>query len=125
MIGQAALRVVDQFFSPSDTGSERQQWVQAARTLRLPYWDWTDPRTATEGLPGILLQPILNIAMPGGRTVPIPNVLEHYTFGGKRPSGFADQAYDGGEDYYSVWDRTYRWPSSSSSSPTQDYGSLN
>lgn len=94
------------------------------------FWDWTDPTTATEGLPDVIRQPQVTIFLPGGRPQLVDNPLAFYPFGKSLPDGFQDtlEFPIGGElatAYYSKWNRTYRWPQSTPDTPAEDYKQLN
>lgn len=55
--------------------------AQAYKALRLPRWDWTDPRIATLGLPTILLEErmlVTNPQRPLGPKLDLHNPLHSY-----------------------------------------------
>ncbi|CAE6494035.1 unnamed protein product [Rhizoctonia solani] len=115
----------------TQTPAEASVWKQAAKELRLPFWDWTDPRTGTEGLPKLLYQPTLSLKFPGGVTKEQPNILASYNFGPTRPDGFVNrrQVPVGTNKvqtaYYADWDRTYKWPASTPKNPQEQIDELN
>ncbi|KAI4244453.1 MAG: hypothetical protein L6R42_010446, partial [Xanthoria sp. 1 TBL-2021] len=55
--------------------SQRAQYRAAARTLRIPYWDWSMNPT----MPPEASQPTIYIKAPNG-TISVPNPLYSYTF---------------------------------------------
>ncbi|KAF8122871.1 common central domain of tyrosinase-domain-containing protein [Boletus edulis] len=90
-------------------------WLQAARELRLAYWDWTNLETAQEGIPHIFQEEVVKIANPDGSHDQVTNPLHHYNFTLK--PGVAR-----GIEYMNTWNRTYRWPNKDLN-PTQEmYG---
>ncbi|KAH8658549.1 tyrosinase [Ilyonectria robusta] len=59
--------------------SVRAQWVQAASTLRSPYWDWA----TTLAVPGATVPATFSIRVPNGsglKTISVPNPLAGYNF---------------------------------------------
>ncbi|KAL8909379.1 MAG: hypothetical protein Q9207_000214 [Kuettlingeria erythrocarpa] len=55
--------------------SQRSQYIDAARTLRIPYWDWS----ITPTMPPEVNQPMISINGPNG-TLDVVNPLYNYTF---------------------------------------------
>ncbi|RSL69213.1 hypothetical protein CEP54_002372 [Fusarium duplospermum] len=56
----------------------RQQYVNAANTLRSPYWDW-----AVDGIPNAVVPQMVNVKVPNGsglKTINMKNPLYTYTF---------------------------------------------
>ncbi|KAF8602248.1 Di-copper centre-containing protein [Ceratobasidium sp. AG-I] len=114
---------------------ETEVWLRAARELRFPFWDWTLPVTAKEGLPSLLYKPTLQLHMPNNQTISYDNILACYHFDPPvqgftdRPE-YSDRMHRKPGDsqsiaYFGQWKRTYRWPSSSPSDPVEDIKSLN
>jgi len=111
--------------------NEAKTWMQAARELRFPFWDWTLPITGEEGLPKILYQSKLRLAMPDGESLDHDNILASYTFNAPI-DGFNDRLEytdihlkDQAIAYFKQWARTYRWPSSTPNNPTENIEGLN
>jgi len=111
---------------------EAEKWLQAARKLRFPFWDWTLPITGEEGLPEILYTPTLILHGPGGETFEHENILASYKFN-KIIDGF-DNRPELSEivpvekwvvSYYKQWKRTYRWPNSTPSDTKEDIDGMN
>ncbi|KAG8745827.1 hypothetical protein FRC11_012942, partial [Ceratobasidium sp. 423] len=128
-LSEAARDLAEDF--ATQTPAEAAKWKQAAKELRLPFWDWTDPRTGTEGLPKLLYQPTLSLKFPEGKTKEQPNILAYYSFGPTRPDGFVNREQTPvGTDkvqiaYYANWDRTYKWPQSTPNNPQEQIDELN
>ncbi|CAG8802314.1 3142_t:CDS:2, partial [Cetraspora pellucida] len=57
--------------------NERQIYVEAAKQLRHPYWDWADEK-AIKGIPEIFISPEIEINSPDGKKK-IKNPLKSYT----------------------------------------------
>ncbi len=54
--------------------------MNAAASLRLPYWDWAmDPPAGQNDVPDSIAQPSIQVITPNG-TQTIPNPLYQYTF---------------------------------------------
>jgi len=117
---------------------ESDEWKQAARELRFPFWDWTDKLTGTEGLPDVLVAPNLTLQIPNGQTQDVENILAHYKF--HQPiDGFNNRLeykiiYDARAEprlppdtmaYFKEWDRTYRCPNSSPIEVSDDIEQVN
>ncbi|RXW20221.1 hypothetical protein EST38_g5635 [Candolleomyces aberdarensis] len=102
----SSLRGTDPVFSPSR------------------FWDWTDPRGETEGLPAVLRPQVFQFTLPdGSRSALIENPLAFYNFGSILPEGFTDSFSTANGDrvsYFKGWSRTYRRPSSNPT-PIEDY----
>ncbi|KAG8774549.1 hypothetical protein FRC12_001921 [Ceratobasidium sp. 428] len=123
-ISEVALGIAGKF--SNTTPSEATEWMQAARELRFPFWDWTNSRTNTKGLPDVLTAPKLELQMPGGGKQTHENILTYYEF--HQPiDGFNNRLeyktiYDAKAQpqkdpdtmaYFKEWNRTYRCPNSS------------
>lgn len=71
--------VVDKIQDPT----EKSQWEKAAKTWRLPFWDWAVPQADTDdyGVPGLVNQPEVDILKPGsqGGTESFTNPLYKFT----------------------------------------------
>ncbi|KDQ14965.1 hypothetical protein BOTBODRAFT_174471 [Botryobasidium botryosum FD-172 SS1] len=127
-ISEAAHKVAGEF--ARQYPNEANSWLEAAKELRFPFWDWLDPSTGKEGLPPILYDEYLHLHMPGGLTVKRENILAFYRFGKTRPDGFQNRKQENsagveGWAYYEDWERTYRWPESTRIDPKEDYKALN
>ncbi|KAF8552143.1 Di-copper centre-containing protein [Imleria badia] len=92
--------------------AKNENWLQAAKQMRFPFWDWTNPDTAKEGIPQLLQDPNVTITNPGGSQTEVPNPLNHYNYTLK--PGAAS-----GVEYMDTWDRTYRW-ANQDVQPTQE-----
>ncbi|KAF9465388.1 common central domain of tyrosinase-domain-containing protein [Collybia nuda] len=139
-IGLEAQRIVKELQNDpktnwgSDPAASKKAWEQAANELRFPFWDWTSPETGKIGLPPVLYEPTLSLAMPDGSTATVENILAFYDFGSKDllPTGFAtvqeQNPIVGNEistSYFDEWTRTYRWPNSVQNGVAENYKRLN
>ncbi|TFK63873.1 Di-copper centre-containing protein [Pluteus cervinus] len=108
-IGDAAIRIAQNLVNEIANNEECKLWLEAARELRFPYWDWMDPRTEIEGLPEVLMGPTVTIHVPAGilsRCLNgdelvernIQNPLACYQFGKTLPAGFKDRDEGTGGD---------------------------
>jgi len=131
-ISEAAVDVAEslQYANPQ----EGLKWKTAAKELRFPFWDWTDPSTGKEGVPKLLYQDNLELKMPGtDERQTHDNTLAHYSFGPTRPDGFDTRKQNPAGDpdtaaveaYYADWERTYRWPSSEKTDPKEHPEEIN
>ncbi|CAG8572793.1 11162_t:CDS:2 [Dentiscutata heterogama] len=59
---------------PSD---QKDKYVEAAKQLRHPYWDWADEK-AIKGVPDVFITPTLEINTPNGKQK-VKNPLKSYT----------------------------------------------
>ncbi|KAL1954633.1 hypothetical protein VTO42DRAFT_874 [Malbranchea cinnamomea] len=67
--------------------AERQKYVSAAKTLRLPFWDWaSDPE-----MPECVVTPEIEVNTPSGRRT-IPNPLYSYELNPTVESGFPERS---------------------------------
>lgn len=101
------------------TGSLKSQFVQAAQTFRMPYWDWASPPTGPNNLPNILTQSTVQVTGTNGQVQTITNPLASYRFNPINPS-----AGDFPGTPWSSWQNTLRWPTSQTSSAQSDTASL-
>ncbi len=83
-----ALEVANTLFS----GDEKAQYLAAAATFRIPYWDWAAPVAPGEHvLPSSISgSPWIMITLQNGTTV-IPNPLYQYQF---HPLSVSDMVYE-------------------------------
>jgi len=82
-------------------GPLRDQYVAAASTLRIPYWDWAmNPPAGQNTLPDAIAQPTIVVTLPNGTTT-INNPLYSYNF--HPPEGLLYQQF-------LQWPQTLRWP---------------
>ncbi|KAF2402444.1 Di-copper centre-containing protein [Trichodelitschia bisporula] len=87
-------------------GEARDRYTAAAQRLRTPYWDWAKDPGSGHAIPDSMTMQTVSVTTPqGGQT--IANPLYSYQFH-PRPGGMGGQ--------YDAWDRTYRWPASTSAS---------
>ncbi|KAG1751812.1 common central domain of tyrosinase-domain-containing protein [Suillus lakei] len=94
--------------------SENGVWVNAAKELRFPYWDWADVDVPKNGLPPVLYEPKVEIMTAGGTKQTVDNPLSFFSYVGGVPSDFSDESDDSGQvAYFSKWKRTYRYAYSS------------
>jgi len=64
----------------SYTGSQQNVMIQAASTMRLPYWDWAaQPPSGSSVLPNSLTDSAVTVNGPSG-TVSIPNPLAQFNY---------------------------------------------
>jgi tyrosinase len=82
-------------------GTQRNAYRNAARTLRLPYWDWALPRSPA--IPQAITNSHVSVRRPSGRKVRIPNPLFAYRFHPLNPGDF-------GGAPQSQWQSTKRFP---------------
>ncbi|KAF9234904.1 common central domain of tyrosinase-domain-containing protein, partial [Melanogaster broomeanus] len=84
-------------------------WINAARQLRFPYWDWADPKVDTEPFPSVFYTDELTIMATGGQMVEVPNPLSFYKFP-YIPGDFTEETRvsRGLTAYYNLWPRTFR-----------------
>ncbi|KAK7464940.1 hypothetical protein VKT23_006148 [Stygiomarasmius scandens] len=90
-----------------DSGTFKNKvWKDASKELRFPFWDWSDIRVVTKGLPEVLYEEEITLKI-STQEITIPNPISYYTFK-KIPYGFRDITDpDTGETaYYSKWMRT-------------------
>ncbi|KAJ2918785.1 hypothetical protein MD484_g1570, partial [Candolleomyces efflorescens] len=129
-INAAAVKLADEWTKPPHVlESVRQSWKTAARQLRFPFWDWTDPRVKTEGIPNILRPQELKLSIPGviSKQV-VDNPLAGYFFASGPVAGAENkQDPDTKKDrgFHKEWLRTCRRPSNSAIMPSEDYVTMN
>ena len=63
--------------SPISDNNLKTHWTTAAKTWRLPYWDWALPQLDTQkfGVPGVFNEPTIQITQPDKTTLSMPNPL--------------------------------------------------
>lgn len=90
---------------------ENGVWIQAAKELRFPYWDWADKDVPENGLPPVLYNEKVEIVAAGGKKQIVGNPLSFFSYVGGVPSDFSDEKDDttGQVAYFSKWQRTYRY----------------
>lgn len=115
-IGDVADRLAKAF--EENNPGEAGKWIQAAKELRFPYWDWAAPHVAKEGLPPVLIEDTVKILLPGGVTQVCPNPLSYYTYQGGVPPDFVNEQTRSGTAYFSKWPRTFRHSPSSENGST-------
>lgn len=114
-IYEIATRLAGQY----PAGSRRQQNQAAARTLRMPYWDWAmRPPNNGPVLPTLLSNPTVNVNYPNGSIATIENPLYAYRF---RPLNPSEIVYSP----FTIYPTTLRWPSSSGASASSSSNSVN
>ncbi|KAG2112667.1 common central domain of tyrosinase-domain-containing protein [Suillus discolor] len=89
-------------------------WIKAAKELRFPYWDWAGKDVPENGLPPVLYEEKVEIMAVGGQKQIVNNPLSYFSYVGGVPSDFSDEKDDstGQVAYFSKWQRTYRYASS-------------
>ncbi|KAG8215731.1 common central domain of tyrosinase-domain-containing protein [Butyriboletus roseoflavus] len=109
-IGEYAENIAQQIENshPGEVG----RWVNEAKQLRFPYWDWADPKVDIEGLPSLFYTEELTILGTGQKSVTVPNPLTGYSFP-YLPDDFSDNTRSGITAYFTKWEKTYRYADSS------------
>ncbi|KAK7032422.1 hypothetical protein VNI00_013170 [Paramarasmius palmivorus] len=121
-IGDIATELAKGFVSTYPTGeASADEWTDAARVLRFPFWDWASEKVQTEGVPDVLKVEKLEIETPQGAKM-VDNPLAYYRFPPKSiPEGFQDEVLHPDKPavkaYFSQWERTFRH---ADSTPTPD-----
>ncbi|KIJ62510.1 hypothetical protein HYDPIDRAFT_169156 [Hydnomerulius pinastri MD-312] len=113
-IGEYADNIAQQIENmyPQEAGL----WVNAAKQLRFPYWDWADPKAETSGFPSLFYDDQLSITAPGSKTVSVPNPLAFFKFP-YIPEDFQDITRNGVTAYFTKWPQTYRHAANSPNPP--------
>ncbi|KAH0835588.1 common central domain of tyrosinase-domain-containing protein [Lanmaoa asiatica] len=140
-IGEYAENIAQQIENshPGEVG----RWVNEAKKLRFPYWDWADPKVEIEGLPALFYTDELTILCTEQKTVTVPNPLTGFTFpyipkdfennsrvsaiSGRHHSVLITSAHilqNGLTAYFTKWEKTYRYVESSPNPPGSDYQNL-
>ncbi|QRV97162.1 tyrosinase [Ceratobasidium sp. AG-Ba] len=137
-IGEVAYGIAGKYAAHVGPTSELgKKWLQAAKQLRFPYWDWTNPSTGKSGIPEIFIQKEVTILKHDGTKCQHLNPLNHYAF--THPvDGFNNRLevpeWQNLPDphnppqqlaYFKEWTRTYRRPNSSPINVLEDYKALN
>lgn len=60
--------------------STRDLYIEAARTLRLPYWDWADAQTAISGIPDLFTSSTITINHPTRGSYALRNPLAYFLY---------------------------------------------
>ncbi|KAJ4483559.1 Di-copper centre-containing protein [Lentinula aciculospora] len=132
-IGEAAMAIAGEL-TEGLPDNVKQVWLTAAQQLRWPFWDWTDPRTRTEGLPSLLRPYAVTLKLPNGtQKVLAQNPLATYNFENPRPAGFQNMENSGDDEwspfqvgqtgYFKDWTSTYRWPTNTAD-PKEQYANI-
>lgn len=87
--------------------SRRQSYVNAAASLRFPYWDWVSSAT----LPTVATQSTITVTQPSGK-VTINNPLYSYRFATNGPGGPKTSDFPTNSGYQAAWTQTVRQASS-------------
>ncbi|QRV97160.1 tyrosinase [Ceratobasidium sp. AG-Ba] len=129
-ISDTAIGIAGDYAVRVQNPEESKLWLKAAEDLRLPFWDWTHPRTGETGIPDFFTTPKITLYMPSGKEEEHNNPLYSYRFV-SQVNGF-DNRYHGnriykkpGRAYFKEWDRTYRNPDSRPYDVTEDYAKVN
>ncbi|CUA74494.1 hypothetical protein RSOLAG22IIIB_11251 [Rhizoctonia solani] len=116
------------------TETEAQQWITAATVLRLPFWDWTHPRTGEEGIPEFFTTPKIELLMPQGKVESYDNPLACFWlnhpvdgFVNRWETQSATGVYPNlaARAYFREWKRTYRNPDSRAEGAADNYAGIN
>lgn len=103
-IHQYAVDIAEEIKDTTIKGRYRN----AAKLLRLPYWDWAEtPPKGEHVLPDSIAKPTISITFPNSTVATIANPLFDYRFHPKRPEDFP-HFYE--EDVYGEWEKTFRHP---------------
>ncbi|PVF92995.1 hypothetical protein CPB86DRAFT_801605 [Serendipita vermifera] len=103
-----ASTIAQELASQCSQQSEKENWINAANALRLPYWDWTLPETGQNGVPAILMSTTTQILDPTQpNPVTVTNPLYSYRLNGINDNFDDDEEYP---MYFKEWPQTYRWP---------------
>ncbi|KAF9231286.1 common central domain of tyrosinase-domain-containing protein [Melanogaster broomeanus] len=88
---------------------EGPTWINAAKELRFPYWDWADPKVDEEPFPSVFYADELTIRAPGpeGQMVDVPNPLAFYAFP-YIPEDFTQNTRGDLTAYFNLWPQTFR-----------------
>ncbi|KAG2135388.1 common central domain of tyrosinase-domain-containing protein [Suillus bovinus] len=105
---------------------EKGKWTKAANELRFPYWDWAGKDVPENGLPPVLYEKTVKIMSAGGKEQTVDNPLSFFSYVGGVPSDFSDEKDDesGQVAYFSKWQRTYRYASSTPNPDGSNIGLL-
>lgn len=110
-IVKRAIQIANRFTDPTVKAS----YLTAARTLRLPYWDWADSKTQSV-FPPIVMQPTVSVTRPVNgvaQKVTIPNPFYRYRF--HERSRLASQGFGSfANSEYTVRHPTTNWVSQDS-----------
>ncbi|GJE90053.1 tyrosinase family protein [Phanerochaete sordida] len=121
-IGDVAVQLAERL-SANSSSEEAAQWKDAARALRFPFWDWAAEKVATNGVPKVITDEKVSIAMPGGVVKEVENPLAYYPFD-TIPEGFRDEVFDV-KAYFSQWKRTFRYVQSTTQPDGNGNASMN
>lgn len=73
--------------------AQQTRWKNAARTLRMPYWDWAKlPPSGQTNVPASIRDQTVSVTKPSGK-VTIPNPLYSYTWGTSLPGEMGGGPY--------------------------------
>ncbi|KAF2705592.1 Di-copper centre-containing protein [Pleomassaria siparia CBS 279.74] len=85
---QSVLEVIDTF-----PAAQQSRWKEAARTLRIPYWDWAKaPPSGQTNVPAAIRDQTVTVTKPSGQ-VTIANPLYSYTWGTSLPAEMGGGPY--------------------------------
>ncbi|KAF9240832.1 common central domain of tyrosinase-domain-containing protein [Melanogaster broomeanus] len=104
-IGDYAENIAEQIANTFP--EEGANWVNAARQLRFPYWDWAHPRVETEGFPSVFYEEELTIIATRRQMVTVPNPLSFLKFP-YIPEDFSTVTRRGLTAYFDLWPQTFR-----------------
>ncbi|KAL4070071.1 common central domain of tyrosinase-domain-containing protein [Scleroderma yunnanense] len=114
LIEQAIGNVADRIAADIERTNRGEvgKWIPEAKMLRFPYWDWADPKVATNGLPALFYDDKLTITVAGGKTTTVSNPFSYYTYQTGIPSDFVNETISTTNPpqtaYFADWTRSYR-----------------
>ncbi|KAF8838219.1 Di-copper centre-containing protein [Paxillus ammoniavirescens] len=110
-IGEYADHVAQQI--ENEHPEEAGRWIDAAKKLRFPYWDWAEYKVTDaefQGFPSYFYTDALTVTGLGGQIVRVPNPLSYFQYPHTPEAhGFVDWVNARNQTaFYSQWTRTYR-----------------
>ncbi|KAG2125794.1 common central domain of tyrosinase-domain-containing protein [Suillus clintonianus] len=115
LIEQSIGNIAEQLAHDIEAKNPREGgvWVNAAKELRFPYWDWAGKDVPENGLPPVLYEDKVEIVTAGGQKQTVDNPLSFFSFVDGIPQDFDDKTVRSGHvAYFSQWKRTYRYAAS-------------
>ncbi|KIK96980.1 hypothetical protein PAXRUDRAFT_10469 [Paxillus rubicundulus Ve08.2h10] len=104
-IGEYADNVAQQIAAANP--AESALWLNAAKELRFPYWDWAEYQVTQDGLPSLFYDEELTITATGQKPVTVLNPLSYHEFR-QIPEDFGDMQRGKAVAAFTKWKRTYR-----------------
>ncbi|KAI9660764.1 MAG: hypothetical protein M1831_003456 [Alyxoria varia] len=109
MLLEEVQNVVNSF-----SGSKRQRYADASKTMRFPYWDWALPPAGESVLPDVLATSEVTVDTESGERT-IPNPLYQYS-----PFDPVGGGSFGQGSIWDEWENTYRYPAGQNNPTTSD-----